>query len=365
VFSEIPFIPYGQLMIWTVLGDVLIQYSFNLTRAQQKPKLFMFLQIGKFMLSTILIIYFVSFRHFGARGQLLGLLIGSICTAAISSALLLKEYFSPRINWSFIQKSLVYGLPLIPHLIAQWVKTSFDRIILENYLNLEAVGIYSFGYNLGLIMNVLVTSINMAYTPYFFEMMKNNHNPKERIKKFLALYVTILGSICLFGILFSNEVIQLIIPATFHSSIPIVPLILFGYLITGYYYLAVNPLFFFMKTKWLPWLTGISASISIGLNFIIIPKWGVFGAALNFVISSFISFIFVFIASRKIWKVDLNYKGFLLLNLIIASAAASMASLGEMELNIGLIIIKLFFIIIFIYLAYILLLRRYKNSFIN
>ena len=284
IFRQVPFVPYAQLMIWTVWGSVLTQYALNLYRAHQEPVRFVITQLGNFLLTTTTTIYFVAFCHLGAKGQLMGLLVGAVVTALISSALLLKEHFTLRVDWKFIRVSMVYGVPLIPHLIAQWVKTSLDRLILENYATLDEVGIYTLGYKLGFVMQVLVSSTNQAYVPYFFEMMKNYPNPKNRFKKIVAFYVTIFGSICLFGVLFGREVLQLLAPPDYYPAARIVPLILFGFLINGYYFLAVNPLFYFEQTAWVPWLTGTSAIASIGMNLLLVPRLGALGAAWSFVL---------------------------------------------------------------------------------
>jgi len=364
LFRYVPFAPYAQLMIWAVWGSVLTQYALNLYRARQEPVRFVVTQIGNFLLATTATIYFVAFRHLGAKGQLMGLLTGSVVTALVSSILLLKEYFTLQIDWKFIRVSMVYGLPLIPHLIAQWVKTSLDRVILENYTTLAEVGIYSLGYKLGFIMEILVSSVNYAYVPYFFEMMKNHPHPGERFKKIMAVYVTVFGSICLAGVLFGHEIVQLLAPPVYYPSARVVPLILFGFLINGYYFLFVNPLFYFEKTHWLPWLTGAAAVVSIGFNFVLIPQYGALGAAWSLVVSIVLTFILTFFVSRKVWQVDLCYGRYLLLNTLIGFAAVWMTYTEGPKSGTGTFVLKLFIGGGYVLLAYILLLGEHKEWFV-
>lgn len=364
LFRQVPFVPYAQLMIWTVWGSILTQYALNLYRARQEPMRFIITQLVNFMLTTTMTIYFVAFRHLGAKGQLMGLLVGAVITALVSSTLLLKEYFTLRVDWKFIRMSIVYGMPLIPHLIAQWVKTSLDRVILEKYATLDEVGIYTLGYKLGFAMQVLVSSTNQAYVPYFFEMMKNYPHPKDRFKKIVAFYITIFGSICLVGVLFGREVLQLLAPPDYHPAAGIVPLILFGFLVNGYYFLAVNPIFYFERTVWVPWLTGTAAAASVGLNLLLVPRLGTLGAVWGFVASTMLTFILTFLVSRKVWRVELPYKRYLLLNTLIGLVAVWMTYKMAAELRWNAFVLKFFVEVVYILLAYVLLLREYKDVFL-
>jgi O-antigen/teichoic acid export membrane protein len=361
LFRQVPFAPYAQLMIWTVWGSVLTQYALNLYRARQEPARFVITQLGSFLLTTTATIYLVAFRHLGARGQLMGLLVGSVVTAIISSMLLFREYLTLQVDWKFIRVSMVYGLPLIPHLIAQWVKTSLDRLILENFTTLSEVGIYTLGYKLGLIMQVLVNSTNRAYVPYFFEMMKSYAHPKDRFKKILAFYVAIFGSICLAGVLFGREVLQLLAPPGYYPAATIVPLILFGFLINGYYFLAVNPLFYFEQTAWVPWLTGTAAVVSVGLNFLLVPRLGALGAAWSFVTSTTLTFVLTFLVSRKFWKIELPYGRYLLLNVYILAVVLWKTFNGYTESNLTRFLLNLVLEICFLLMAYFLLLSNYSG----
>jgi O-antigen/teichoic acid export membrane protein len=365
IFRQVPFSPYAQLMIWTVWGSVLTQYALNLYRARQEPVWFVVSQLGNFLLTTTATIYFVVFRHLGARGQLLGLLVGSVVTALVSSTVLLKEYFTLQIDWKLIRVSMMYGVPLIPHLIAQWVKTSMDRLILENYATLDEVGLYTLGYKLGFVMQVLVSSTNQAYVPYFFEMMKSYPNPKSRFKKIVAFYVAIFGSICLVGVLFGREVLQLLVPPEYHAAAEIVPLILFGFLINGYYFLAVNSLFYFERTAWVPWLTGTAATVSIGLNFLLVPRLGALGAAWSFVASTILTFVLAFLVSRRFWKVKLPYEKYFLLNTLVGLVVIWMTYGAGAEPSLSACALKLSVVVIYILLAYLLLLREHKDWLAN
>ena len=364
IITEVPFVPYAQLMIGIAWSNILTQYVLNLYRAQQRAVRFIVTQTGRFLVTVAATIIFVVYLQMGAKGLLLGLLVGSSVTALVSSVLLLKECFSLQISWKFIRLSLVYGVPLIPHLLAQWIKTSMDRFILQRYTSLSEIGLYTLGYRLGLIMQVLVQSINMAYVPYFFQMLKSYPQPETAFRRIVAVYITVLATICIIAMMFARDVLYLLAPPAYYWAANIVPLILFGFLVNGYYFLAVNPLFYFEKTAWLPYLTGISAIVSVALNFLLIPRLGALGAAWSFVSSTMLSFVLVFIASRRVWKVELPYGRYILLNLLVFAVTLWVTYGMEPKLSLSLFTLKLFVGAGFLFLAYVLLLREYQDWFL-
>jgi O-antigen/teichoic acid export membrane protein len=317
IANTIPFAPYAQLMIVTVWGITVTQYITYLYRAEQQSVKYIITQLGQFLLSTAAIIVFVVIFSMEAKGLLLGLLIGSIITAVISSLLMLKRYSTFQLEWKYLTQSLGYGLPLIPHLSAQWIKTSIDQIFLVRYVSLTALGQYNLGYRLGIVMQVLVSSTNLAYTPYFFELMKTHPNPQDQFKKLIEIYIAGFGMICIIGILFMDDVIGIMVPTTYQSSANIARLVLFGYLVNGYYYLAVNPLLFFDKTSWLPWITGVSALTGVGLNLLLIPRYGAIGAAWSFVGSMLLTLILSTGATQRVWNIKLPFSNYILVNSVI------------------------------------------------
>lgn len=364
-FPQVPFIPYAQLMIWTVWGSVLTQYALNLYQARQEAGRFVITQIGGFLLSSAVTVYLVVCRHFGARGQLTGLLVGSVVTALISSILLLREYATLKVSWNLIRVSLVYGLPLIPHLIAQWAKTSLDRFFLANYSTLDEVGVYTLGHSIGLVMHVIMVSTNQAYTPYYFDMMKRHSHPEDRFRRVVAVYVTIFGFICLVGVLFSPELLKILAPPRYFPAAEVVPLILFGFLISGYYFLFVNPLFYFEKTGWVPWLTGTAAAASIGLNFILVPRLGALGAAMTFATSALLTFVLTFYISRQFWKVELPYGRYLLLNTLLGLVVTWMTVRARAQpLGMSTWVVKPLIVAVYALTAYVLVLGKHTDWFV-
>jgi O-antigen/teichoic acid export membrane protein len=63
------------------------------------------------------------------------------------------------------------------------------------------------------------------------------------------------------------------------SGLPIVPIVTLGYLFNGLYYVMLAPLMIDKRMTSVGVATWIGALINIGMNVLVIPRWGMMGAA--------------------------------------------------------------------------------------
>lgn len=59
------------------------------------------------------------------------------------------------------------SVPLIFHLLGHQLLGQLDRIMLARLYSTKEVAMYSFGYSLGMIIQIVLNSINMAWIPWF------------------------------------------------------------------------------------------------------------------------------------------------------------------------------------------------------
>jgi O-antigen/teichoic acid export membrane protein len=279
--NQIPFRPLVVLMLITVYGGLLYRIPYSLYQAQQKVKKCVSLDLVGFIISIVISLFLVVGLRKGVYGMILGGCIAQVLTALIISGLLLREWFVPRVEWGHISRSLSYGLPFIPHLLAGWALAFVDRVMLERMVPLDDVGRYTLAINLGMVMLMIVTSIKDAYEPYYYNLLSTDAHPDKKIIRIFSMYVTGIGLLALFGSLFAGELIMLLTPARYHASAKYVAPAILGYLFLGYYFNVGMAIFYYKKTKLLPLLTGIAAVCNITLNYLFIPRFGAIAAAWN------------------------------------------------------------------------------------
>ena len=199
--------------------------------------------------------------------------------------------------WKF---GLVLGIPLIFHGLGLVVNAQFDRIIINNYLGSSATGIYSFAYQVGMIIQVLFTSIDQAWNPWFFEKFKANANNeiKKRARTMRNLFTVLYTSV----LMVSPELVMMVADKKYWEGLNIVPWIFMSYYFVFMYALEVNVEYAYKRTELIAAGTIISALINIGLNIILVPLYGYIGAAVATVISYYLLFLFHYVITSRVLK---------------------------------------------------------------
>ncbi len=213
--NTIPFYPYVRVMLWATYVDMLSQIPIALYQAQQRAKQFVYVQYSRFLLGVATSVLFVIALQLGALGVLLSQLVAGTLVSATVIYLVGRTWFTRHISLRYVREALGYGLPLVPHTLASWVLQAADRLILERHVSLTELGLYNFGYTLGMSMQFLVMGINQAWMPHYFRLMKADPGAKKKVVRVTSIYIALVGGACLFGVLFAGEIIRLLMPASF------------------------------------------------------------------------------------------------------------------------------------------------------
>ena len=122
----------------------------------------------------------------------------------------------------------------------------------------------------------------------------------------------------------------------YYLAAAIVPLIAIAYVFNGFYYMSVNGIFYSKKTYILPFSTGISAIVSLVLNYLLIPRYGMYGAALA-TIGAYASLFFTtYIYSQRFYYIKWQWKSIIGNSILcIAIYLLSMINIESLLLSIA------------------------------
>jgi O-antigen/teichoic acid export membrane protein len=217
----------------------------------------------------------------GAGLGVLGVVVADIVVTAVFTAVL-SRWFAPLIRPVFskavIRDALHFGLPRIPHSLANQVVGLADRYFLKAYRTLDEVGLYSIGASFGLALKLFLSAFEFAWTPFFLGVM---HEPDAKriystvstyVIAVLVLLVAALGAV-------AGDLVRLFTTASFHEAAIVTPWIALGVLFQGLYLVGSIGLVITKRTTRYPLATGMAAATSVVTNALLIPRFGVLGAA--------------------------------------------------------------------------------------
>ena len=300
----------GIPLTWIYLGVLSVFFSFILNirlgqwQIRGKAKSYGALQIANAVVVLVFSLLFVVLLKLGPSGRIYGIVITSLIIGALSYFTLRKEklvlfkYSREDINYA-----LSFGVPLIPHVLGGFLLLSVDRLVINKELGLEMTGIYMVALNLGGALNIVFTSINKAYVPWLFGQLKQgSSNNKLSIVKKTYGYFIVLIFMALLSFLIAPPLLKLIVGERFHQAAEVLPIIITGQIFLGMYFMVTNYIFYIKKTKYLAYVTITSGAINIALLLILVPIYGIVGAALAFLIANFWQFSCTWAVSAKLYK---------------------------------------------------------------
>ena len=197
-----------------------------------------------------------------------------------------KSFFDKR-YWYF---ALALCLPLIFHQLSNTLLHQCDKIMLKKMTDEATVGVYGFAVTFANIINIIWAALNTTFVPFYHDDVKvdNFNSLHKRTRNYLFLF-----SVLTVGFVYAMpEVVKLFSSSDFWGSIYIIPLLVFGLYFVFLYSFPVNFEFFHCKTKTIAIGTCLAAAVNILLNFMLIPLWGMVGAAVATAASYVLLWIF-------------------------------------------------------------------------
>lgn len=335
--------PFVVITLWTVFLNVINQLLLSYHIATRQYTYSATLQFVQFLVTTGSIIFFVVLMREGALGSIKGVLAGH----ALFFIIFYWRYatnFVRRFNIGDIKAMLAMGLPVMIHLLAGAAMVSIDRLVLTKYLTLTDVGLYTLGFSFGSAMSIIVMSINRAWMPNYYQLMKQQDVDRAlETRRMFCVWITAIGAACIAGSVWSRELVELFTTERFFGAARVVPLILVGFFFQGVYYFMVGPLFYFKKTILLPVITLTAAFANIGLNFFLIPKFGIMGAAAATAFSFMIIATMAYFIGRRYYNPQYEVlRSLVLIGVVVAGSIAALLNpspLLETALIVGYLIL--------------------------
>ncbi|MEX0719993.1 MAG: oligosaccharide flippase family protein [Balneolaceae bacterium] len=250
-------------------------------------------------ISILLIVIY----SYGWEGRAYGILIGASLVGLFSFYRIWQSgYLVTKVDFKISKEILLVSMPLIIHGLGTTVITLSDRIFINEMVSTSAVGIYTVGYQFGMMMFLVVTAFNLTWSPWMYELLaEEKKESKFTIVK--ATYLVSGGFIALALIVtgISYYLLPFMTAEEYHSGFIYVIWIALGYAFNGMYSLVQPYGIHIGKTSYLGITTSIAAIINIIANYILIGQNGPIGAAQATLISYIIMFISVWWYSYKLY----------------------------------------------------------------
>jgi O-antigen/teichoic acid export membrane protein len=310
-----------QLAMWITLAEIMNIFPLQVMQYEEKPVSYLLLNVVKLIISFSLTINLVVHHHMGIEGILYARLSGNALIMIFSLLFIILPRCKIHFDLNAVKKTIQFGFPLIVSSIGYMIFQMSDRYML-NWLSSEAeTGKYAFGFKIANIINLLlVQSIGISYLPSVFSSEEKEGNVRY-YSKVLTYYIFLMASITLVFLLFYKDLLSLVVRNNeYWSGLAIVPILSLNFIVLGMNYFVCIGLFLKNKTNYYIIPSLITAIINILLNLILIPRYGMFGAAASTLTSQIIYTSILTLVSNRIYPVPFEWKKVFLIFFLAATA---------------------------------------------
>lgn len=310
--------PYFRLGVFSLAFASFYSVGLSLLKALQRAKTFLGISIV-FLLSSIFLKLFLVVRQgWGVKGALFGEVIGAFI-AVVVLFWIIREWLAFSFESAYIRPSLAYSIPLIPHSIANFLLITSSRIILARFVPLAAIGIFAVSNRFASVPLMLVNSFNLAHSPHFIDAAeKDQKAARLETKNLIGFWFVGILTVVLGFFFFSEDIVRLLTTKPFYSAAGIIPVLVLCSVFRGLYCFSINAVFFTKKTHIVSTATIVAGLVSLVLNFLLIPRWGIMGAAWAAVFAYATTFLMAFILANRHFPILYPWKKMAIVSILLA-----------------------------------------------
>ncbi|MCK4354533.1 MAG: flippase, partial [Dehalococcoidia bacterium] len=306
LFGSVEYTFYFRVIFLTLFFDVGILVAFSVFRAREESKKYAIFALLRFLTAAGLNILFVVVLH----RSVLGILWGGLIAAFLLYSILLRDIIkNAKLSFSIaeLKEMLSFGLPLVPAGLAAWIMTMADRYFLQFLSTPTELGLYSLGYKFGMVIQGLIVGpFSLAWPPFLLSIAKEK-KAKEVYSSVLTYFVVIAMFAALGLSVLSKEILIVMTKPPFYEAYKVIPLIGLSYVLFGCYFVLNAGIWLEKKTKYLALIVGVGAAVNLGLNYLLIPSYGMMGAAVATVISYVLLPVGSYFVSKRYYPIKYEW----------------------------------------------------------
>lgn len=274
--------PLRLVFVTTLFGSVSF-LPFHVLRIEGRARTYVALTFGNNLATLLVKLLFVVVLRMGVLGVALADLLVAI-GLAIALAPRYGALIRPVFSMQQLRACLAFGLPRVPHSFAHQVIATVDRFVLSRFAPLAPLGVYNIGVSLGLGLKLFLSAFETAWAPFYFREMTSADAP--RTYRTISTYVFGVLVLLVAGLAaVGRDLVRLMTAPTYHGAAAVVPWIGLAVGLQGVYLLTSIGLNITKRTAYYPVATGAATAAAIGASLLLIPRYGILGAAWSNVIA--------------------------------------------------------------------------------
>lgn len=302
---------YWLKALLVIPGHMLLNYALNILLWQKRKKEYVALCICQTIFSLVSVYAAIAWLN-GGLTALFYCLIGTTTLCGLLGFLLVKKTMRLKLlplNKPLLKKMLWFGLPFAFTSFLHQALPSVDRYFLLHYGQQEGLPQYILAAKLGSLAGVVISAFALAFTPYSMTKLNEADAPKQMSSLFHFVAVVAFMLVPL-ALLFKDLLIGFFADASFTLSGKLLPFFFFGWVFDLFSYFSMLGIYKAQNSLLMLVLLVIGIVLLSGLNMLLIPRLGVYGAAVAFCVSKAALFFIPLVYLRRHFHLSVHAASF-------------------------------------------------------
>ena len=277
-----------------------------LFRVEERSTQYAMASVANVLITVAAMVLFVAVFHWGA----VGLVVGNF-TGTLTVYLVLLAYRYEQLGLEFdrtlFRNMQTFGMPLVPSALALWTINFVDRQFLVHYKSAAEVGVYSAAVKIAAVITFVMVAFRTAW-PAFAYSIEDDREAK-RTYSFVLTYLLALTSWAALALgALAPWLVQLLTDPRYQRAEKGVALLAFaGAVYAGYVVLAIGS--GRARRTQLNWVvTGTGAAVNVGLNILLVPRYGMVGAAISTAVAFVVLFVGMTLYAQHVYPVQYQWR---------------------------------------------------------
>ncbi len=297
LFKTVEYRNLINLSAFAVVIGALSSILASPTRMRNQRKIYLLTGIG-FPLIGFICTYTLITKGYTYKAIVYSNVLMGVISLLVFYCLNRKDFSFKYFDKKIARELFKIGLPLLPTFLIYWIFNSMDRIMINRILGSTELGIYSVGSKVASVSQLIYTAFAGGWSYFAFSTMKDKDQVELNSKVFEYLgIISFLAFIIaqpfikpVFNMFFSGQYRR---GSEVFSYLFLSPLILMLFQIVGNQVIVI-------KKTYLSTVSLIAGAIlNIVLNYFLIIKYGIKGAALSTLLSYILSLILMVLICYK------------------------------------------------------------------
>ncbi|MBP5433108.1 oligosaccharide flippase family protein [Ruminococcus sp.] len=323
---------YGAIANWKwylcafVITDLFSAVEMNYLKAKEQNKLYTAISLIRTLALALCNVLFLAVLKAGIPGYLLSTILSALLTMVLVAVRgdIFRDIKDSKRNDALMKEMLVYAAPLILNGISWWVIHSSDKTMIEYMVSAAALGIYSVAGRIPSLINVIVSIFSQAWDISSIKEVEDGKDTKF-FDNIYSVYSFMVFLITIAAIAVIKPFMHIYVAEEFRTAWMYVPLLLVSaaYGAVGSYFGSFYGAL--KKSRLSMWSTLLGAVINIGLNLVLIPVMGIWGAVIGTVVAYAAIAVFRTFSVLRYVRININIPRYFI-NLVIVAVQAVFVS---------------------------------------